>query len=137
MAELKTRPDDKASAEDFINGIADEARRQDSAVLAALMREVTGIAPRMWGSSIVGFGDRHYRYASGREGDTFVVGFSPRKEALTIYTAGYLEQFGDLLERLGKHKAGKGCLYIKRLQDVDLAALRDVIERSVRIGTDA
>ena len=137
MAELKTKPHDEASVADFISGIADEVKRQDSARLVELMHEVTGVAPRMWGSSIVGFGERHYRYASGREGDTFVVGFSPRKEALTIYAAGYLEQFADLLERLGRHKTGKGCLYIKRLQDVDLVVLRSFLERSVQFGTEA
>ncbi len=135
MPEPKTRPDDTASVEGFVRGIAEESRREDCSALVALMAEVSGATPRMWGSSIVGFGERHFRYASGREGDALVIGFSPRKDALALYTAGYLEQFADLLPRLGKHKTGKGCLYIKRLQDIDLGVLRELLARSVSIGS--
>ena len=130
MAELKTKPTD-ASVEAFLQGIADERKRQDSFTLLQMMGEVTGAAPRLWGSSIVGFGDYHYAYASGREGDWFVAGFAPRKEALTLYLMGGLEPHAELLARLGKHKVGKGCVYIKRLQDVDTGVLRSLIAAAV------
>jgi hypothetical protein len=94
----------------FISSIDDSQKRADSEALVALMQDITGEPPRMWGSSIVGFGDYHYKYASGREGDTFVLGFSPRKQSLTLYLPGYLEQHQALLSQLGKHSTGKGCL---------------------------
>ena len=130
MADLKTRPNDQ-DVEHFLNSIADARRRQDCLAIAALMREVTGAEPRMWGEKIVGFGSYHYRYASGREGDAPLTGFSPRKENLTLYLSYGLAQDSALLQRLGKHKVGKACLYIKRLDDVDRAALRELVQRSV------
>ena len=130
MAELKTQPTDQ-DVDSFLGSIADEQQRQDSRAIADLMRELTGAAPRMWGPSIVGFGSARYRYASGRENDWFVVGFSPRKQNLTLYLSYGFEQNDELLRRLGKHKIGKACLYIKRLSDVDQAALRELIARSV------
>ncbi len=138
MAELKTQPTDQ-DVEQFLNGIADEQKRQDSFTILALMQEVTGVAPKMWGSSIVGFGDQHYKYASGREGDWFLTGFSPRKQNLTLYITGGFEQRAELLQALGKHSTGKGCLYIKRLADVDLAALKELLRQSVEnaLGSDA
>jgi hypothetical protein len=96
-----------------------------------MMHEVTGEEPKMWGPSIVGFGSYHYKYESGREGDTIVAGFSPRKQNLTLYLMGGLDEYGELLGRLGKHKTGKGCLYINKLQDVDLNTLRELIRQSV------
>lgn len=118
----------------FLDGAPDE-RRRDSLAVLALMREVTGAEPAMWGDYIVGFGDQHYRYASGREGDWFVIGFSPRKQSLTLYLTYGFERHADLLQRLGKHTTGKSCLYIKRLDDVDLDALRELIARSAADAT--
>lgn len=130
MSEAKTRPTGQ-SVEAFLAGLADERQREDSRALIALMREITGEEPRMWGPSIIGFGSYHYRYASGREGDAPLTGFSPRKQNLSVYLAYGFERQADLLERLGKHKLGKACLYLKRLDDADPAALRELIERSV------
>jgi hypothetical protein len=126
MTENKTQQTND-SVEAFLNTIPDETKRRDSFKLTELMREVTHEEPKMWGSSIVGFGRRHYHYESGREGDTVVVGFSPRKAALTLYLTGGLEQRSDQLARLGKHTTGKGCLYIKKLEDVDLDVLKELI----------
>ena len=131
MAENKTTPND-LDVEQFLNSVADEQKRQDSFTLLELMKQVTGIEPRMWGSSIVGFGSYHYRYASGREGDSILAGFSPRKQNLTLYHMSGFEQCDDLLKHLGKHSTGKGCLYIKRLADVDLPTLKRLIEESVK-----
>ena len=130
MAELKTKPND-ASVETFLKGIEDETKRQDAFVMLKLMEEVTGAQAKMWGSSIIGFGDSHYKYATGREGDWFVAGFSPRKQNLTLYIHGGLDRFAELLNALGKHKTGKGCLYINKLKDIDLATLRALIQRAV------
>jgi hypothetical protein len=130
MAELKTQMND-ASVEDYLNNVEDEGRRRDCFTVLAMMRQATGAEPKMWGSSIIGFGDYHYRYASGREGDWFLVGFSPRKQNLTLYLAYDLEQRKTLMNRLGKVKTGKACLYLKSLADVDLAALKELIEVSV------
>ena len=130
MAENKTTPNDQ-DVEQFLNSIADEQKRKDSFTLLELMKQVTGMEPRMWGSSIVGFGSYHYKYESGREGDAILAGFSPRKQNLTLYHMGSFEQSNDLLKRLGKHTTGKGCLYIKRLDDVDLPTLKRLIEESV------
>ena len=129
MAENKTVPTNQ-SVDDFLNAIEDEQKRNDSFALRDLMREVTGLEPRMWGSSIIGFGSYHYRYASGREGDTMLAGFSPRKQNLTIYNMGGVDPDDDLLKKLGKHTTGKGCLYIKRLDDVDLPTLKRLIAAS-------
>lgn len=129
MAELKTKPTEQ-SVQEFIDAIPDERRRQDCAAIAAMMREVTGCEPKMWGS-IVGFDRYHYTYASGHAGDTMVTGFAPRKQSLTIYMMPYHERSAELMARLGKHTAGKGCLYIKRLSDVDQGVLRELIAQSV------
>lgn len=131
MAELKTKPTEQ-SVEAFLASIADPQKQADARTLTTLMAEVTGAPPTMWGENIVGFGEKHYRYASGREGDWFVVGFSPRKQNLTLYLTYGFEEHTDLLERLGKHSVGKACLYLKRLDGVDQAALRALIERAVR-----
>jgi hypothetical protein len=130
MAENKTRPTE-ADVLGFINSVDDERKRQDSLTVLALMREVTGEEPKMWGGSIVGFGSYHYKYASGREGDAPITGFSPRKQALTIYIMGGFEQYDDLLAKLGKHTTGSSCLYVKRLSDVDLDVLRELVTKSV------
>ena len=131
MAENKTTPTDQ-NVEQFLNTIEDERKRRDSFTLMELMKQITGMEPKMWGSSIVGFGSYHYKYESGREGDTILAGFSPRKQNLTIYNMGSFEQHGSLLKKLGKHTMGKGCLYIKRLDDVDLPTLKSLIEESFK-----
>ena len=136
MAELKTQPTDQ-DVDRFLDSIADEQRREDCRAISEMMREASGDAPRMWGDSIVGFGRRRYRYASGREGDWFITGFSPRKQNLTLYLWYGFEQDGELLQRLGKHKIGKACLYIKRLSDLDRQALRELIDRAAERKIDA
>jgi hypothetical protein len=130
MAEIKTQPTD-ADVEVFLNTIADAQKRQDCFTLVELMRQATKAEPILWGSNIIGFGHQHYRYASGREGDWFVVGFSPRKQNLTLYLSGGLAPLDALLKTLGKHSAGKGCLYIKRLSDIDLATLTEMLKQTV------
>ena len=130
MAELKTRPTD-ASVEAFLDAVEDERKRSDARVIAGMMAEITGAPGVMWGSSIVGFGSYHYRYASGREGDFLETGFSPRKRALTLYVMAGFSEYDDLLDRLGKHTTGKSCLYVKRLSDIDLDVLRELLQRSV------
>ncbi|MBN1138863.1 MAG: DUF1801 domain-containing protein [Anaerolineae bacterium] len=130
MSELKTQKND-ASVEAFLNGVPDEKKRHDSFVLLDLMREVTGQEPAMWGASIVGFGSYRYRYASGREGEWFQVGFSPRKQNLTIYVMSGFAAYDTLLAGLGKYKTGQSCLYVKRLEDLDLDVLRELIKQSM------
>ncbi len=132
MYETKTRPT-RLSVAAYLRGIADESRRKDCKTIAGLMRRATGCAPTMWGTSIVGFGTYHYKYASGHEGDSCVVGFSSRKGAISIYLVpGYEEkETKALLTRLGKHKIGKACLYLQRLADVDVPILEQLIARSV------
>ena len=125
--------DGEAMANDvdaFLAAIPDERRRHDARLLADLMAEVTGEPAVLWGTSIVGFGSRHYRYESGREGDVAAVGFAPRRGQTTIYLIGYLESYADLLERLGPHRTGKGCLYLTRVEQADREALRAIIARS-------
>jgi hypothetical protein len=131
MAEQKTKPTE-ASVDSFLNGVADEEQRADALQLVEMMKEITGEPPRMWGPTMVGFGQFHYVYASGHEGDTFLIGFSPRKSALTLYFAAGLDQrFSAALAKLGKVKTGKGCLYIKRLAEVDLAVLGEMMRSNV------
>jgi hypothetical protein len=131
MAELKTKPND-ASVEKFLAGISDETKRKDSLVLLDLMKKVTKSPPKMWGGSIVGFGTYRYKYASGREGEWFAAGFSPRKQNLSLYIMSGFRGHEELLEKLGKHKKGKGCLYVNKLDDIDLSVLRKLVESSVR-----
>jgi hypothetical protein len=130
MAELKTRPTGAAVAA-FIGAVTDDQVREDCLTLLALMRRVTAAEPAMWGPSIVGFGRYHYHYASGREGDWFLVGFSPRRRDLTIYLTGGFDAHAELLGRLGSFRTGKGCLFVKRLNDVDQAVLGEVLAVSV------
>ena len=130
MAENKTQPTD-GDVLAFINAVPDERKRQDCLTVLALMREVTGEEPMMWGSSMVGFGSYHYKYASGREGDAMLTGFSPRKQNLTIYILAGFEQYDELMAKLGKHTTGSSCLYVKRLSDIDLDALRELVAKSV------
>jgi nucleoid DNA-binding protein len=130
VAELKTTVT-KASVGAFLKSVDDAQKRRDSREVMALMKEITGKQPRMWGSSIIGFGSYHYRYQSGREGDWPVTGLSPRKQNLTIYIMPGFERYAPLMKKLGKYKTGKSCLYVKKLEDVDCNALRELIARSV------
>jgi hypothetical protein len=131
MAEPKTKKND-ASVENFLNSVANQTRREDGLSLLGLMRDVTGEEAKMWGSSIVGFGSYHYVYQSGREGDWMLTGFSPRKQNLAIYIMAGFSDYGPLLEKLGKHKTGKSCLYVNKLADVDINVLRELVRRGVR-----
>jgi hypothetical protein len=129
--ELKTKVND-ASVEGFLNSVADEQKRKDCFEILRLMEQVTKEEPKMWGSSIVGFGSYHYKGASGREGDWLLTGFSPRKENLTLYIMGGFDLHQDLLKKLGKHKTSVGCLYIKKLDDVDKEVLKELVAESVK-----
>ncbi len=130
MAELKTKPTQR-SVEAFLKSIEDPKRRKDCRTLLGLMKRITRAKPKMWGTSIVGFGSYHYKYASGREGDWFVAGFSPRKQSLTLYIMAGFSRYEALLKKLAKHKTGSSCLYVKSLDDVDPDVLEELIERSV------
>ena len=130
MAEPKTKPTN-VSIESFLNAVEDESKRNDSFEILKLMKEVTGEEPKMWGPSIVGFGMYHYKYPSGTEGDWMLTGFSPRKQALTVYIMAGFSMYDELLSKLGKYKIGKSCLYIKRLSDVDEAVLRELVKSSI------
>ena len=135
VAELKTRPTE-ASAQGFVDRIPDQARRTDCRNLLRMMQAAAGEAPRMWGPSIVGFGRYDYRYASGRSGTWFRVGFSPRKTAISLYLMLDLDAQQDRLAVLGKHQRGKSCLYVRRLADIDTEVLRELIEASCCPGVD-
>jgi hypothetical protein len=131
MADLKTRAT-KASVSKFLRGIADDRKRKDSQALADIMVQVTKAEPEMWGTSVVGFGRYRYKYASGREGEWFLTGFSPRKQNLTLYIMSGFDGYKALLGRLGKHTTGKSCLYIKSLGDVHIPTLKRLIRESVK-----
>jgi|SRR6056297_869589 len=126
----KTRPED-ASVAAFIEAIEDPDRRADCARIAAIMAKATGAPAVMWGKSMVGFGRYHYRYESGREGDWFLTGFSPRKSSISLYIMSGFDRFDSLLHDLGNHKTGKSCLYVKWLADIDEAVLVELIGESV------
>ena len=130
MAENKTKATAK-SVPEFLEQIENPKKKAACKTISALMEKLTNSPPKMWGDAIVGFGDYHYKYTSGREGDWFLAGFSPRKQNLTIYVMGYLEFYPDLLDRLGKFKHGKGCLYIKKLEDIDMDVLETLITTSI------
>jgi len=132
MAELKTKVN-KASVSEFLNAIEDDAIRKDCKEIAKIMKEVTKENPKMWGTSIVGYGSYHYKYASGREGDWFVTGFSPRKQNITLYIMPGFDRYKQLLKKLGRHATGKSCLYIKKLGDVDKKVLKELIKESVKV----
>jgi hypothetical protein len=130
MPENRTKPT-SVSVDSFIDAISDPQKREDARSLAAIMARLSAEQPYMFGSSIVGFGSYHYRYDSGREGDAPRLGFSPRAKELVVYLVDGYEQPGDLLARLGKHRIGKSCLYIKKLADVDLAVLEELLAASL------
>jgi len=127
---MKTTPNDK-SVTKFLKSVENDKRRADGQEVLKLFEEVTGMEPRMWGDSIVGFGSYHYTYASGREGDWMLTGFSPRKQNLTLYIMDGFDEYDKLLAKLGKHKLGKSCLYINKLEDVDQDVLKQLIQKSV------
>lgn len=131
MTKNKTVPNDQDVME-FLEAIANDHQRSDAIELLKLIKNVVNLEPKMWGDSIVGFGTYHYRYESGREGDMFLTGFSPRKNDLTIYVMTGFENCKDLLQKLGKHKIGKSCLYIKKLQNIDQEILKEIISDSVQ-----
>jgi len=131
MAELKTKKNE-ARVPAFITSVPDERKRADAQALVDIFREITKAEPKMWGSSIVGFGDYRYKYESGREGEWFLAGFSPRKQNLTLYIMAGFEEYDEMLAKLGKHKTGKSCLYINRLEDVHVPTLKKLIRTSVR-----
>jgi len=130
MAENKTQRND-GDVLAYLESVENKRRREDSLALLKMMEEVTGEPAEMWGTSIVGFGSYHYRYASGREGDFMLTGFAPRKSALTLYIMGGHERYDELMAKLGKHRTGSSCVYINKLADVDLDVLRALIAESV------
>ena len=130
MAKNKTHETD-SSVTDFINAVEESTKRDDSFRITALFQNITGFEPKMWGPSIIGFGSYHYVYDSGHEGDAPIVGFSPRKDAISIYLPVF-EERNALLEKLGKHKTGKACIYIKKLDQIDIAVLGQLIAASVK-----
>lgn len=132
MAEIKTTKNEQ-SVEDFLNAVENEQKRNDAYTVLDMMKQVSGEEPKMWGTSIVGFGTYHYKGKTS-EGEWMVTGFSPRKAALTIYGIGGLENEAALLGKLGKYTTGKGCLYIKKLSDVDMGALKEIVEAVVKRG---
>jgi len=131
MSDIKTKVND-ASVLEFLHNVPDEKKRTDSLAILALMEEVTGLEAKMWGPSIVGFGSCHYKYESGREGDMPLIGFSPRKQNLTLYIGmGGFDNYDQLMASLGKHSTSKSCLYIKRLSDVNMPTLKELVRQSV------
>jgi hypothetical protein len=130
-SELKTQRN-RSSVKAFLDAVPDEQRRKDARAVSAIMSEITGEKPAMWGKSIVGFGSYHYKYASGQEGDWPVAAFSPRKDSLTLYLMPGFNEHKDLLDKLGKHKTGVSCLYIKSLSDVHVPTLKTLVRQSVK-----
>lgn len=134
MAELKTQKNN-ASVDDFINAVESEQKRNDAFEILEMMKQITKERPKMWGSSIIGFGDVRYKYASGREGDWFKVGFSPRKANVSLYLMGCdISKADSILGRLGKYKTGKGCLYINKLADIDKEVLKELVKEGYENG---
>lgn len=135
-AENKTKATD-ASVEKFIKTVTDKQKQADCRTIIDLMQTAAKAPPKMWGSAIVGFGERHLKYESGREMDWMVIGFSPRKANITLYIPGGLDNEADLLEKLGKHSTGKGCVYINKLSDVDLPTLKKIVQRSIKLAKES
>ena len=130
MAKLKTAPNEGSMGE-FLESVENEKKKQDSFEILALMKEITGEEPVMWGTSIIGFGSYQYKYASGREGEWFLTGFSPRKQNITLYIMSGFDQYDQLLAKLGKYKTGKSCLYINKINDIDTDVLKELVKQSV------
>ncbi|HKK38933.1 MAG TPA: DUF1801 domain-containing protein [Cryomorphaceae bacterium] len=131
MSTLKTKPE-KTDPKDFIAAVESDQKRRDAEKLLETMTRLTGEKPVMWGPSMIGFGSYHYKYDSGREGDWFLTGFSPRKANLSIYIMAGFSQYDELMGKLGKHKTGSSCLYVKKLEDIDIAVLEELIVLSVK-----
>ena len=134
-AQNKTVENDGSVAE-FINSVADETKKTDCQKIDAMMQEISGHQPKMWGKSIVGYGNYHYKYDSGREGDFMKIGFSPRAQNLTLYIMPGFERYDEIMSRLGKHKTGKSCLYVKKLADVDEDVLKELLTESYGYMTE-
>ena len=132
MAELKTKKNE-ASAEAFINTVADEQKRKDAFAIFEMMKQATKMEPKMWGGSIIGFGEVHYKYESGHQGDICMIGFSPRKQNFALYLMTGLEPYKEEFKKLGKYKTGKGCLYINKLSDVDSLVLKNMLKKAVQL----
>lgn len=130
MAQTKTKPT-AASVDEFLAAVENDRRRKDAVAVCELMKDITGLKPVMWGPTMVGFGTYHYKYASGREGDWFVAGFAPRKANLVVYIMSGFKAHDALMGRLGKYKTGSSCLYINKLDDIDMEVLRELVRRSV------
>ena len=130
MKKNKTQKNDSSVLE-FLNNVENEKRKTDAFAMLKIMKKLTKEEPKMWGPSLVGFGSYHYKYKSGREGDFFLTGFSPRKQSLTLYIMNGFERYNELMSQLGKYKTGKSCLYINKLEDVDLKILENLIVESV------
>lgn len=132
LVEIKTKPT-SSSVEDFINNLESEQKRKDSFVILEMMKKATGEEPKMWGSSIIGFGNKRYKsQATGREVDWLVIGFSPRKANLSLYLSLGIKEHNDALKKLGKHKTGVGCLYINKLEDIEIKVLKEMIDTSLK-----
>jgi len=131
MTEPKTKPTNQ-SVDEFLKKVENPSKREDSYQILELMKEVTQEEPRMWGESIVGFGSYHYKYESGREGNSMLTGFSPRKQRFSIYIMSGFEKYGKLLNKLGKFKTGKSCLYVNKLRDIDKKVLKELVSESVK-----
>jgi hypothetical protein len=129
MDELKTKKND-ADVILFLNGVESEKKKQDAFIILNMMKEITGEEPKMWGSGIIGFGDLHYKYKTGREGNWFKIGFSPRKQHIVLYFMSYFNGFENILNRIGKYKTGKSCFYIKKLDDINPDVLKELIKES-------
>jgi len=133
LAEIKTKEND-SSVEDFINSVPDEKKRKDSFIILDLMRKATNEKPKMWGSSLIGFGNRIFTSpATGRQVEWFIIGFSPRKANFSLYLSMDIKQYANTLEKLGKYKTGQGCLYINKLDDVDIKVLEELINDAVKV----
>ena len=135
MYELKTK-ETRDSVTAFLNAVENEQKRKDCFEIVGMMQEATGLPPKMWGTSIIGFGSYHYKYESGHEGDVCLMGFSPRKQNISVYISCDIHKYDDLLEKLGKHKTGKGCLYINSLDKVDRKVLNTLIKKALVEITD-
>ncbi|MBT30854.1 MAG: hypothetical protein CMO01_14445 [Thalassobius sp.] len=128
-SDMKTTLND-GDVKQFLNEVENEKRKKDGFSTLTIMKEITGLEPKMWGTSIIGFGKYHYKYESGREGDFFMVGFSPRKQNLAVYIMPGFDRYETLMNKLGKYKTGKSCLYINKLEDVDIEVLKELIKES-------
>lgn len=131
MATANKTTENQNSVSDFINTVPDEAKRADSVKIAAIFEAASGFQPKMWGTAIIGYGSYHYKYDSGREGDAPLTGFSPRKDAFALYIS-LFEGREKLLEKFGKHKTGKGCIYVKKIEDVNVDVLKEMIQKGIR-----